>query len=239
MIFMEYLVLWDIDWTMYPELPACVEGRLLGSAIEDIKEGEFASCLAKGLEQAMQATEAERQGIVSNGISDEQRKKIKGFGIEKYVNPELILISHEMAQADLEQNIDRWDFANAEYLHKMRNLRRCIDAAQAMPEYRHIEKWDKPSSLMIEVAAGRFVDYALRTGKKIELPRENVFYIGDREKDMKAVTSYGGRGIHVRSRNNDSLESIPEEVRKKHITCIEYSDYPWINEIVLGLLRGC
>lgn len=219
----DFLLLMDIDWTMYSEkLPEEIADKIANAKIQDIKEGEFASVKVSGLDDLLSKVGRDNLGVVSNGIADHQLKKLKGLGVADYFNPRMIIISHAIAKIESGNLGIRWDYEIAQQIQRSSDKSRF----ENFPEYQYMKKWEKPSSRMVELAYKRFL-----AATKINLPSEQVFYLGDRQWDMRAITSFGGCGLHVKTLNNDSLDGLTEHARSSIID-VKYEDYPRIPEII-------
>jgi len=222
-----YLVFWDIDWTMTTmKLPENIVDKIHKSDIEDISEGEFELVKSPDLDEIMEKIGKERQGVISNGLTDRQYKKLKGLGVLKYLNPSLIMVSHELAKEDMEKKRYGWVDLFAKEIHSYRR-KEVPEHLRNTKVFAYLKRWEKPSQLMICTAADRYIkEY------KKQIEPLNVFMIGDRQRDMEAIVNYGGRGLHVNSPNKDEITFLSEEEKKKKIKEIRYENFTSIPDII-------
>jgi phosphoglycolate phosphatase-like HAD superfamily hydrolase len=217
-----YLLIWDIDYVMYTEkLPPDIVDRILNYPIEEIKEGEFERIKTSGLDDVLTEI-GQKQAVASNGFADEQYKKLKGFGVLKFFNPDLIAVSNDMARKDMERANYNCDMDLMREIHAFRGEERPEHLRQTK-EFEYMEKWAKPSDSMI---FSLVYSYVAQREQPIE--PANVWYVGDRVWDMAAIVKFGGRGLHVKSRGDQLLELAGH----KNIIQIEYEDFPKIPEII-------
>jgi len=235
----EYLVFWDIDWTMYTrKLPEDIEDKIHNSKIEDILLGEFdieidgQNLKTPDLDEVMEKLGNKRQGVISNGITDHQYKKLKGFGVIQYLNPCLIMISLDQAKQDMEKAHYKWNELTARSIYEKKRKEEPLEDLADTKEFAYLRKWNKPSIQMIYQAVDNYVVYYQKTHfKDIKIEPSNVFLIGDREWDMTCILEYGGRGIHVKSPNQDELTSVPEN-QKERVREVGYEDFPQIPNLI-------
>lgn len=177
-------VFWDIDGTMYDNSSDIPEDEkdILSKweKLEVIPNRKLNFWIPyKGLAELMEKIPRERQGVISNGYDQLQKDKLFLFGLDAYINPQLIFTSYGEAERVL-------DLPDHPLMNGFSKQSRDADVHNMTLETQ------KPNRFMFE--------RALEVGG---FSANNCVMIGDDWKDVQGAQEVGMDTIYIAGLNSD------------------------------------